>query len=261
MRQFFTWGFWLSLLSLAGLTVLLLAVAREDPTIERVVDQATPPERDIDLIGMVFLAQADPGFAIVDGVTSANLQIRVDGYRYMNIAPGTPGENRCAALAELATCAVAADLLGESVLWFSIVPLLPRNVVALPPIAELRDGSKVALTNGWIVPHANSVERVCDDDTTSLTDFIRRHGAGSTTQFSLDDQQVVSVTCGVGGDSTATSTTVLPLTPASTIAPVTVPPVSVPPGTVSPITAPTGTAPTGTAPTSPITGAPTTTPP
>ena len=26
MRQFFTWGFWLSLLSLAGLTVLLLAV-------------------------------------------------------------------------------------------------------------------------------------------------------------------------------------------------------------------------------------------
>jgi hypothetical protein len=261
MRQFFTWGFWLSLLSLAGLTLLLLAIARPDPTIERVVAQATPPERRVDLIGMVFLAQADPGFAIVDGVTSGSMQIRVDGYRYMNIAPGTPGENRCAELAELASCAVAADLLGESVLWFSIVPLSPRNLVELPPITELLDGGKALLSNGWVVPHADVVKRVCDDDTTSLTDFIRRHGPASTTQYSLDDQAVVNVVCGVDDGTGTTSTTVL-FTPAATIAPVPVslPGATLPVGSLPPPVAtslPAVTAPTGTAPTSPITGAPT----
>lgn len=263
MRQFFTWGFWLSLLSLAGLTLLLVAIAREDPTIERVVAQSAPPERQIDMIGMVFLAQADPGFAIVDGVTSGNLQIRVDGYRYMNISPGTPGENRCAALDQLASCAVAADLLGESVLWFSIVPLSPRNQVALPPIVELRDGGNAALSNGWIVPHAESVKRVCDDDTTSLSDFIRRHGPASTSLYSVDDQTIVSVACGTEDGTVVTSTT-MPLTPAATIAPVittpviTTPAATTPNGTVAPVTVLPVTVPTGTAPTSPITGVPTT---
>lgn len=249
MRQFFTWGFWLSLLALGGLTMLLLAVARDDPTIERVVAQATPPEHTIDMIGMVFLAQADSGFTIDQGATTGHLQIRVDGYRYMNIAPGTPGENRCAALDQLATCAVAADLLGESVLWFSIVPLSPRNIVTLPAIAELRDGGGALLTNGWIVPRAETVKRVCEDDTTSLADFVRRHGPGSTTQYSIDDQAVVSVTC---GDDTgaATTSTSLSFTPAATIAPV----ISAPAAVTSLPVDPTVT----TVPTAPITGAGTT---
>ena len=96
------------------------------------------------------------------------------------------------------------------------------------------------------MPYADVVKRVCDDDTTSLSDFIRRHSPGSTTQYSVDDQQVVNVVCGVD-DGTDTTSTTVPFTPAATIAPVT------------PITSPTVTTPTGTAPTSPITGVPTTT--
>jgi hypothetical protein len=209
MRQFFTLGFWMSLLALAGLTFGLVVLTRDDATADDLagvgaVDESAdgadagvtgPPEREIDLIAMVFLAQADPGFAIVDGRTVGNLQIRVDGFRYMNVVEGTPGENRCAALADLAKCAVAADLLGEAVLWFSIVPLSPRNLVELPGPVALREGNRLQLANGWIVDRATNVQRDCADDTTSLSDLIARFGPEASTFYSLDERHVVRVSC------------------------------------------------------------------
>jgi hypothetical protein len=195
MRQFFTWGFWLSLLALAALTFGVYTMTRPAEAVSAVIEEVTIPDRQIDLIALVYLAEADPGFALVDGQTTGNMQIRIDGFRYMNIRPQTPGENRCAELTELARCAVATDLLGESVLWFSIIPLGTRNQVLLPAVTELRDDGTVRLENGWIVHHADVVKRLGCDDTTSLTDFIERYGEGSTTAFSLDEQAVVSVTC------------------------------------------------------------------
>jgi hypothetical protein len=194
MRQFFTWGFWLSLVALLGLTYAAYHYTRDDTTVIEAI-QPTLVERPIDIIELAYVAQADPGFAIVEGKATGNLQIRIDGFRYMNILPGTPGENRCGQLAELAKCAVAADLLGDAVLWFSIVPLGPRNVVSLPPITQTRDGLKVLLANGWVVHRADTVKRVCDDDTASLADFVRTQGEGSVTTFSLDTQTITAVTC------------------------------------------------------------------
>jgi hypothetical protein len=195
MRQFFTWRFWLSLLTLAALTFGLFTVTRSTEAVTAVIQEVAVPDRHIDLIALVYLAQADPGFSIVDGKTTANMQISIDGFRYMNILTGTAGENRCGELTGLAKCAVAADLLGESVLWFSIIPIGARNQVLLPAVAELRDDGNVRLDNGWIVRHADVVKRLGCDDATSLTDFITRYGEGSTTAFSLDEQAVVSVTC------------------------------------------------------------------
>ncbi len=204
MRQFFTLGFWLSLLALAALTFGLLAIVRDDGAVEEVDPGAGEPigpeEREIDLIGMVFLAQADPGFDIVNGRTVGNLQIRVDGFRYMNVMAGTPGENRCAELAELAKCAVAADLLGEAVLWFSIVPLSPRNLVELPGPTGLREGNRLQLENGWVVDRAEFVERDCEADTAGLTDLIDRFGADATTVYSLDEHQVTRISCSAAVD-------------------------------------------------------------
>ena len=221
MRQFFTLGFWLSLLALVGLTVGLLALTRDDGAADDLLPDVgipvRPEEREIDLIGMVFLAQADGGFAIVDGRTTGNLQIRIDGFRYMNVMAGTPGENRCAELSELARCAIAADLLGEAVLWFSIVPLSPRNLVELPGPSGLREGNRLQLTNGWIVDRAQIVDRDCEEDTSGLTDLIDRFGADATTVYSLDEQRVVRVTCAAAGaaDGTgSTGETVVPVVPA-----------------------------------------------
>jgi len=197
MRQFFTWRFWLTLLALAGLTVLLVAVTRDDePPVALPVD-VRPPEREIDLVGLVFLAQADPGFSFVDGRTTERLLIRVDGFRYIDIVAGTPGENRCADLDDLAACVIVADLLGNAVLWFSIVPSEPRNVVTLPAIAELREGGRALLMNGWIVRHAPVLRRNCDVETTSFADFVDRFGENHTATFSIDDQRLTAVACTV----------------------------------------------------------------
>lgn len=199
MRQFVTPGFWLSLLALAALTLGALQIARDDDALAdqlppELVDE-TPPTQEIDIVALVFEAQAQPGFAIEDGVATADLQIRVDGLRYMNIRAGTPGENRCPALDQLAQCVVAADLLGEAVMWFSIVPLEPRNTVTLPAVAELRDDGRVRLVNGWLVRHARVVKRTCATETASLVDFIRTIGDASRSTYSLDEQALVAVTC------------------------------------------------------------------
>jgi hypothetical protein len=199
MRPLFTIGFWASLAALAVITLALMVWTRDDET--AVVDAAPgeeePVRREIDLIAPVFLLQADDGFDIVRGRTTAAAQIRVDGFRFMNIAAGTEGENRCAEIDQLAKCAVVADLLGDAVLWFSIVPIQPRNEVYLPPIVALREESKVQLDNGWIVRRAERVVRECDRDTSSLSDFVRREGEGSTTVFSVDEQLVTEVRCTV----------------------------------------------------------------
>ena len=71
----------------------------------------------------------------------------------MRIVPGTPGEVNCPALDEVAKCAVVADLLGDGVVWFAIVPLATSQTVALPAIVSLDDGF-ATLTNGWQLPYA-----------------------------------------------------------------------------------------------------------
>src|SRR5689334_16810736 len=111
MRQFFTWGFWLSLALLGLMTLGLYTLTQSNDDVTALVGLTSPPERHIDLVGLVYLAEADPGFTIINGETTSNMQIRIDGFRYMNIKPNTPGENRCGQLTEIATCAVAADLL------------------------------------------------------------------------------------------------------------------------------------------------------
>jgi hypothetical protein len=196
MRTFVSWRFWLTLLALAGLTYGLLQVTKDrDVAAEPSPAETRTGERRIDLVAPVFLIQADPGAAIVDGVTTGRIQIRVDGFRYMNIAPGTPGENRCPDTTELAKCVVVADLLGEAVLWFALLPAEPRNELTLPQIEELRDGSLALLSNGWLVRHAEVITRDCDDDVSSMAEFLRDHRDGSTSTFDLDDQEIVSVAC------------------------------------------------------------------
>ena|SRR6187431_2089809 len=195
MRQFITWRFWLSLLALVGVTAVLIVLTRDDEAqVAAPVDDG-PVEHEIDLVGLVFNAQADPGFVIIDGRTTERLLIRIDGFRYIDIVQGTPGENRCGELAELAKCVIVADLLGNSVLWFSLIPSEPRNVVTLPAVAELLDGSRALLANGWVVRHAETIRRVCDTDTSGMSDFIDRFGDASTSTFSIEDQRLTAVTC------------------------------------------------------------------
>lgn len=210
MRQFFTLRFWLSLLALAGLALGVAAFARTrepEATGDTMPPGAATSDRTIDLVSWVYLIQPPPGFDFVDGRTTTDLALILDGTRTMIVKAGTPGEINCPLYTELARCTVAADLLGDAVLWFSVVPGSPGPTVDLPAVSELLDGGWVKLANGWVVPHAPVIERSCPDDTDSLTEFIAAFGDTAKSTFNFDRQQIVKVTCPRGA-STTTSTAV-----------------------------------------------------
>ena len=93
---------------------------------------------------------------------------------------------------------IAADVLGDAVLWFSILPNEPRNLITLPAVLDVRDGGNVLLANGWVIRRAPSLARdteACDTDTVSLSDFIERFADRSTSTYNMDQQRVTTVTC------------------------------------------------------------------
>lgn len=212
MRQFFTLRFWMTLVALGGLALVVIAFAksRESDAGTAALDVGTATaDRTVDLVSWVYIITPPPGFAMVNGRANKDIALVLDGTRTMIVTAGTPGEIDCPRLTEIGQCTVAADLLGDGVLWFSIIEGVPGATVELPAVAELLDGGWVRLENGWVVQHAPKVERRCAEDTASLTDFIEHFGAAAKSTFNFEQQQIVKVTC--PGDSSAT-TTVAPTT-------------------------------------------------
>lgn len=215
-----------ALAALAGL--IWLAVPDHTNTLVPVASGVN--ERRVDLLNLVFKTTAQQGFAVQNGRTTKQMELILDSSRRMRIPPGTPAVVTCPKMGELAQCAVAADLLGESVVWFALVPALNRPTIVLPPIAEMRKNNEVLLANGWLIKRSAVIDRACDTETDSLTDFFNRFGNRHSTTFSYTRQQITRVTC---TGAAAPDTT----EPAATVAG-TVPP---PPPTVAP-PAPVGTA-------------------
>ncbi len=207
MRQFATLRFWATILALVALTGVIYVATKSDPASDVLSAGAgAPAEHTIDLLTRVYGFGADPGFAMTNGrVTGGRLQMVIDGSRSMLVEPGTPGEITCSELGEIGRCAVAADLLGNAVLWFSVFPVDPRPTVILPGIEALRDGNRVLLTNGWILSRSAVVELSCADDVGSLSEFVDRFGRESTTTFNFDRQQVIRSTCTKAPPTTTTT--------------------------------------------------------
>jgi len=212
VRQFFSPRFWLTLAALGGLALALVlvfhnsgaAIGRVDPP------KGNNPERTIDLVSWVYDIVPAPGFTMQDGRATTDLALQLDGTRVMRVKAGTPGEITCTDLTKVANCTVAADLLGDAVLWFSIVPGPPGATVQLPGVTELLTGNYVRLANDWVVRRASLVQRSCPDDTTSLTDFVATYGAKATSTFNFDQQRIVTVVCPGGSAGTTTTTTPVP---------------------------------------------------
>ena len=202
MRQFFSPRFWLALGALAGLLALLVVLFHRTtpPVGVEAATGAQAPERHLDLVSWIFQAIPATGFTMAQGVTTADMSLQLDGTRTMMIRAGTPGEIHCPGLAKPARCTVAADLLGDAVLWFSIVPGTPGPTAQLPAVVEMLDAPWVRLANDWVVRRADKVERACPADTSSLSDFIKTYGATARSTFNFESQKVVRVTC--PGDGT-----------------------------------------------------------
>lgn len=209
MRQFLSPRFWLALAALAGLALVLTLVFRDGSSTADVgPSSAGPVTHRIDLVAPIAEVDTAAGFAVEDGVTLADMTLGLDPARTMLVTAGTRGEIDCPEFPQAGRCTVVADLLGDAVLWFAIVPGPPGATITLPAVAHLLDGGWVELSNGWQLRRASTVERSCADDTTSLSEFIRTFGDQATSSFNLESQRIVRVTCPAGGVSATTTTTV-----------------------------------------------------
>lgn len=195
MRQVLTLRFWLTLLAMLALLGVATWIARSNSHDQSEATVGGPAGRSVDFIALVQTAQLPPGFAMVGGRANADLYLTIDATRTMLVKAGTPGEIDCPLIATPSQCIVAADLLGDGVLWFSLIPGTSGAVVPLPAVVELLSGGWVRLANDWVVQHAAKVERSCDDETSSLTDFIKTYGASATSSYNVEQQHIVRVTC------------------------------------------------------------------
>ena len=215
MRQFVSFRFWLSVTALLALTYgLWYVLVRKDDSVAVIgrPAHAAVSEHRVDLLLPVYGIQAEPDFAMVDGAANGEMRMALDATRTMVVKAGTPGEITCAKLAEINQCIVAADLLGDAVVWFSLIPNPQRATLLLPGVTEVRKENWVLLSNGWEVARNDIVERNCD--AAGLDDFVHQFGGNlSTSTFSFEQQQIVKVTCLEEPESsttTSTSTTLLP---------------------------------------------------
>jgi hypothetical protein len=193
MRQIFTVRFFAAVGALLGLVVLLSVLFRGGDSVADVAERR-PMKRRIELVALVFSSRS-VDFAIGDdGLTTGSIDLVLDQERTMRIVPGTPGEINCAALGETAKCAVVADLLGDGVVWFAIVPLSSSQTVALPAIVSL-DGGYATLTNGWQLPYAPELERRCVRDFESFTEFREELGTAFTSIYRFAEGEITDVVC------------------------------------------------------------------
>lgn len=159
--------------------------------------------RRIDVISSVERIERSSDFELgADGRTVGFFDAVLDANRVMRIAPGTPGEISCRLLTLPDRCVVLADVLGEAVVWFAVLPKAPGETVELPPIVDLQDGYAL-FENGWEVLYPPIIDRDTDDggscfgeDIPSFSDFLARFGPNSTTIVDVETQQVSLVKCG-----------------------------------------------------------------
>jgi len=178
--------------------LLSTVFATRDAILDEPATDAEQP-RLINLVEVVYAA-SDPEFAVVDGVADRPVSLIIDGNRSLGITAGTPGEDHCGDLEQVGRCAVVADLLGEGVVWFALVPGAGPTRVELPAIDTLDEGT-ATLVNGWQVPHAPVLDRRCpDDDFGSYRDLRAELGDDFLSVFDTVERRLVAVECRVRVD-------------------------------------------------------------
>jgi hypothetical protein len=170
------------------------------------VSVATDVRHTVDLVASVNTVTADVNWK-QNGVTSgAVAQLSLDDTRVLTIPEGTLVDDydamaKCEDFTTPNACVLLADMLGDAVVWFALVPadkVAGMQTLTLPGLVDMQsNGDEGILRNGWIVKLATPVKRICEKtDTTSLRDFITQfpHDASSSI-MNLTTDNVVTVTC------------------------------------------------------------------
>ena len=167
---------------------------------------ATDVRHKIDLVASVNTVSADANWK-QDGVTSNGaLRLSLDDLRLLTVPEGTLVDDykampRCTDFTTPNACVLLADMLGEAVVWFALVPadkVSGMQTLTMPGLVDMQsNGDEGILRNGWVVKLATPVKRNCENtDTTSLRDFITRFPSdASTSTMNLTTDNIVFVTC------------------------------------------------------------------
>jgi hypothetical protein len=196
MRQIFSVRFFAAVGAVVGLFFLLTTIFATREAIEGGGDDEGVVEiHSIDLVEQVFSSR-NTGFRIdADGLAAVDTELIIDGQRSLRVVTGTPGEDHCPGFGEIGACAVVADLLGEGVVWFALVPMGRNRTVELPAIDTLDDG-RATLFNGWQVPYAPILDRRCrNEEFESYRQFRQLLGDDFTSIFSLEERRLTAVEC------------------------------------------------------------------
>ena len=200
MRQIFSIRFFAAVGAVVALLFLLTTVFTARHVIDSAIDDggsatADPQHRSIDLVDVVS-SSTNPAFSVSpDGVAAADTSLLLDPTRAVRIVAGTPGVDNCGRLTEPGACAVVADLLGEGVVWFALVPMGNDRTVPMPAIDSL-EGGLATLVNGWQLPHAAALDRRCGDELfDSYRSFKQILGDNFTSVYDLDQRRLSAVVC------------------------------------------------------------------
>ena len=192
MRQFFSWRLWAACVALLlGFVVLKTFL----PGSSAKAAVGAPIQRKIEFASWIYLVDSSEDFAVVNGTVQGSADLVIDGQRTMHVYAGTRGSNTCTDYKVPGACAVLADLLGDAVVWFALVPMQTGFKVTAPPIVDVLDGGYALLQNGWVVKMPEEVERRCQQETSSLSEFRRLFGPGSTSIIDVSEQKLTIVEC------------------------------------------------------------------
>ncbi|CAB4857747.1 unannotated protein [freshwater metagenome] len=203
MRQFFSWRIWAAFALLVGMAALIKVALPLGTSPDAAASATTATVHTVDFISVVYQIQPSADFSVTDDIVHGSADVIIDGHRTMRLVDGTPGSISCTGYTEIGRCAVLANLLGDAVLWFAIVPVEAGPKVLAPPIVDLLGHGLAQLQNGWVVRLANTVDRNCPQETTSLSNFVSTYGPASTTVIDVSKQRIASVQC--SADVTATT--------------------------------------------------------
>ncbi|MEY2968984.1 MAG: hypothetical protein RIQ64_1611 [Actinomycetota bacterium] len=195
MRQVLTWRFALAIgvPLIAALAWWLIAV--------RAAGDAAQSERThfVSYTASVVTVQADPNWAVKNGLTTGTARLALDDGRTLYVAEATLGEILCTDFSTPNACVLLAEMLGDAPIWFALTPASgdePLSRLPLPPVVDmLNEGDHAVLENGWVVPLATPTKRECETATANLREFIERFGPDMEVSLDLSTDAIDTVRC------------------------------------------------------------------
>ncbi len=195
MRQVLSWRFVAAIVAI-GIFALVVYILGSRGSGSGVAGADSGDVRRMDFISLVASIKAD-GFAMTANDTvSGDLTLVMPNGQNVTVFPGTPGVVQCDNLTESYQCAVLGQSLGDTIVWFALMPMRGAEFrFELPAIVDLDEGF-ARLVNGWEVPYAQVIDRTeCDPDAASFADFLDEHGTEFVSIYDLSEEAIVAVAC------------------------------------------------------------------